>query len=40
MQLREVLGFQSGINNLPFLLLLESTLVGKLLQTFQDKVRV
>jgi len=40
MQLRDYLGFHSGINNLTFLLLYESTLLGKWLQTFRQTVRV
>jgi hypothetical protein len=34
MQLREFVGFHSGINNLTFLLLYEAKLLGKWLQTF------
>ena len=40
MQLRELAGFHSGINNLIFLLLHEATLLGKWLQTFRQTVRV
>ena len=40
MQLCEFLGFHTGINNLSFLLLLESTLVDNWLHTFQETVRV
>ena len=39
MQVREVLGFQSGINNLSFFLLYESMLLGKWLQMFGQTVR-
>ena len=38
MQLRYILGFHSGTNNLPFLLLLEVTLVGNLLKIFREKI--
>jgi len=40
MQLREFVGFHSGINNLAFVLLYESTLLCKWLQTFRQIVRV
>jgi hypothetical protein len=40
MQLREFLGFHSGINKLNFLPLYEATWLGKWLQTFQQTVRV
>jgi SpoVK/Ycf46/Vps4 family AAA+-type ATPase len=40
MQLRDILGFHSGINNLTFLLLHEATLLGQWLQTFRQTVRV
>jgi hypothetical protein len=40
MQLREFLGFHSGINNRNFLLLYEATLLDKWLQTFRQTVRV
>jgi hypothetical protein len=40
MQLHEILGFHSGINNLTFLLLCEATLLGKWLQMFRQTVRV
>jgi len=40
MQLREFVGFHSGINNVSFLLLHETTLLGKWLQTFRQTVRV
>ena len=36
MQLREFVGFHSGINNVSFLLLHETTLLGKWLQTFRQ----
>ena len=36
MELREFVGFHSGINDLTFLLLYESTLLGKWLQTFRQ----
>jgi hypothetical protein len=38
MQLREFLGFHSGMNKLTFLLLYETTLLGKWLQTFRQTV--
>jgi len=40
MQLREFVGFHSGINNLNFLLLHEATLLGKWLQTFRQTVGI
>jgi hypothetical protein len=40
MQLREFVGFRSGINKLTFLLLYEATLLGKWLQTFRQAIRV
>jgi hypothetical protein len=40
MQLRYILVFHSGINNLPFLPLLEVTLLGNLLEVFREKVTV
>jgi len=40
MQINVILGFHSGINNLTFLLLYETTLLGKWLRTFRQKVRV
>ena len=40
MQLSEILGFHSSINNLIILLSYEATLLGKLLQTFRQRVRV
>jgi len=40
MQLREFVGFHSGINNQNILLLYEATLLGKWLQTFRPTVRV
>ena len=40
MQIREFLGFHSGINNLTFLLLYEATLLGKWLRTFRQMVMV
>jgi hypothetical protein len=40
MQLREVLGFNSDINKLQFLLLYEATMENKWLQTFLQAVRV
>ena len=38
MQLSYILGFHSGINNLPFLLFLEVTLLGIFLKMFREKV--
>jgi hypothetical protein len=38
MVLRQVLGFHSGINNLHFLLLYDTTLLGNWLRTFREKV--
>jgi len=40
MQLREFVGFHSGINNVTFLLLHEATLLDNWLQTFRQTVRV
>jgi len=40
MQLRELAGFLSGINNATFLLLHEATLLGKWSQTIRQTVKV
>ena len=40
MQLRDFLGFHSGINNLTIFLLYEAMLLGKWLQTFRQTVKV
>ena len=40
MQLRQFVGFHSGINKLAFLLLHETTLAGKWLHTVRQEVRV
>jgi hypothetical protein len=40
MQLHEILGFHSDINNQNILVLYEAMLLGKWLQTFRQRVRV
>jgi hypothetical protein len=40
MQLRQIFGFHSGINNLHFLLLYDTTLLGNWLRTFREEVGI